>query len=212
MQERPAPPPDLDAAAIEAALPDFMGTYLQTPPPFSAKKIGGVPAYKLARRNKPVVVAPVTVTVHGLTLERYDQGLARLRVVSSSGFYVRSLAHGLGERLGCGAHLEALRRTRAGEFTLDQAVTLDDLERLGAGAAARMVAMSSLLPLLPRVVVTEGGARRAAHGNALTPRDLAAPLGSLDGSRVRVLDPDGTLLGIAEPTGDGAFAPCRRLV
>jgi tRNA pseudouridine55 synthase len=153
----------------------------------------------------------VPVTVHGLTLEGYEQGLARLRVVCSSGFYVRALAHGLGERLGCGAHLETLRRTRAGDFTLDQAVPLDDLERLGPAAATRMIQMDALLPLWPRVIVTEGGARRAAHGNALTPRDLAAPLVS-SGPRVRVLDADGTLLGIAEPADGGLLHPVVVLV
>jgi tRNA pseudouridine55 synthase len=212
VRDLPPPPPGLDVAGIESALSDFRGTYLQTPPPFSAKKIGGVPAYKLARRNKPVAMAPVAVTVHRLTLERYEAGLARLRVVCSSGFYVRSLAHGLGERLGCGAHLEALRRTRAGEFTLDQAVPLEVIEELGPAAATRMVPMAALLPRLPPVVVTDAGARRAAHGNALTTRDLTDPLAAAAGSRVRMIDLDGTLLGIAEPTAGGVLRPVVVLV
>lgn len=208
----PRPPWDVDAARIEAALSDFTGTYLQTPPPFSAKKISGVPAYKLARRNQPVEIQPVQVTVRALTLEGYGQGLARLHVVCSAGFYVRSLAHGLGERMGCGAHLETLRRTRAGDFGLDRAIRLEDVEQLGPAAAAHMIPMGSLLPRLPPVVVNEGGARRAAHGNALAPPDLASPASIGTAPRVRVLDAEGTLLGIAEPTEGGLLHPVVVLV
>ena len=211
LTEPPGAPENVDAALVEAALANFTGTYLQAPPPFSAKKIGGVPAYKLARRNQPVDVRPVSVTVHSLTLERYENGLARVRVACSAGFYVRSLAHGIGETLGCGAHLEALRRTRAGDFRLDQAIPLDEVERLGPAAAARMVQMDALLPLLPPVVVNEAGARRAAHGNALAPADLAESPEAV-GSCVRVLDAEGTLLGIAEPTGSGLLHPVVVLV
>ena len=208
----PQPPGDVDAAGIDTALPAFTGSYLQTPPPFSAKKISGVPAYKLARRNKPVEIRPVQVTVRALTLQGYSDGLARVHVVCSAGFYVRSLAHGLGERMGCGAHLESLRRTRAGDFTLEHAVCLDDLDRLGTGAGRWIMPMSSLLPRLPLVVVTEGGAKRAAHGNALGPGDLAQPIRSEPGRRVRVLDGDGTLLGIAEPIDGGLLHPVVVLV
>ena len=119
------PSPRSTKRAVREALRAFEGTFLQTPPPFSAKKIGGTPAYKLARQDKPVEIKPVEVTVRELELRGYADGLADVRLVSSSGFYVRSLAHDLGQRLGCGAHLEGLRRTRAGEFTLDDAVALE---------------------------------------------------------------------------------------
>jgi tRNA pseudouridine55 synthase len=210
--EPPQMPAGVDAARIETALPAFTGSYLQTPPPFSAKKIGGVRAYKLARRNTPVEIRPIQVTVRALTLQAYSDGLARVHVVCSAGFYVRTLAHGLGERMGCGAHLESLRRTRAGDFTLEHAVSLDDLDRLGTGAGRWIVPMSSLLPRLPLVVVTDSGAKRAAHGNALGPGDLAQPIRSEPGRRVRVLDGDGTLLGIAEPIDGGLLHPVVVLV
>jgi tRNA pseudouridine55 synthase len=210
--EPPRPPEDIDPARIGAALGDFTGTYLQAPPPFSAKKLAGVPAYELARRNQPVEVRPVRVTARSLTLERYENGLVRVRVVCSAGFYVRSLAHGVGQALGCGAHLETLRRTRAGDFRLDQAIGLDEVERLGPAAASHMIAMRSLLPLLPPVVVNEAGARRAAHGNALAPADLAEGSAAGVASCVRVLDAEGTLLGIAEPTGGGFLHPVVVLV
>ena len=211
-QPPPPAPAGIDGGQIEAALGRFTGTYFQSPPPFSAKKIGGTPAYKLARRNQPVDIRPVEVTVSALRLEGYDNGLARVRVACSAGFYVRSLAHDLGELLGCGAHLETLRRTRAGDFTLSHAVALGDVERMGIEAAARMIPMSSLLPLLPPVVVNEEGARRAAHGNALAPGDLAqnAPAGVAP--RVRVLDAQGTLLGIAEQASGGLLHPVVVLV
>lgn len=208
----PRAPHDLDAKTIEALLPDFTGTYLQTPPPFSAKKIAGVPAYQLARRNQRVEIPPTRVTVHSLSLESYENGLARLRLTCSAGFYVRSLAHGLGERLECGAHLESLRRTRAGDFTLDHAVTLEDLERMGPAAGARLIPMGDLLPLLPPVVVNEAGARRAAHGNALAPEDLAKTTLTPAATRVRVLDEEGTLLGIAERISGGLLHPVVVLV
>jgi tRNA pseudouridine55 synthase len=206
------PPEDVDAAAIEALLPGFTGAYLQMPPPFSAKKISGVPAYKLARRNQRVEIQPVPVSVRELTLESYAGGLARLHVVCSAGFYVRTLAHELGERLGCGAHLETLRRTRAGAFGLDRAMPLEQLEQLGPAAAAHMLPMGSLLPALPPVVVNERGARRAAHGNALTPADLTSPAAASAGGRIRILDADGSLIGIAEPTEGGLLHPVVVLV
>jgi tRNA pseudouridine55 synthase len=96
---------------VEEAVAAFRGTFEQMPPPFSAKKVGGVPAYKLARRQKPTALSPVSVRVHALELLGFEEGVIRVRVHTSPGFYVRSLAHDLGARLGCGAYLEALRRT-----------------------------------------------------------------------------------------------------
>ena len=208
--------PDEAVMAIEpdvlaCLLDDFRGTFWQTPPPFSAKKVGGTPAYRLARAEKPVELKPAKVTVHSLELLSCGDGLARLRIVCSSGFYVRSLAHEIGRRLGCGAYLLALRRTRAGEFTLAEASALDCLESEGPNAMAHLVPMSALLPLLPTVVVNERGARRAAHGNALAPEDISGATGT-DASRVRVFDAEGTLLGIAESIAGGLLHPVVVLV
>ena len=201
----------LRTEALGPLLDDFRGTYWQTPPPFSAKKIGGTPAYRLARADRPVELKPVRVTVHALEVLSCAGDLVKLRIVSSSGFYVRSLASELGKRLGCGAYLDGLRRTRAGAFTLENAVALDDLERGAAGATAHLVPMDALLPFLPPVVVNDRGARRAAHGNALAPEDLSGlPAGPA--ARVRVLAADGTLLGIAEPRADGLLHPVVVLV
>jgi tRNA pseudouridine55 synthase len=209
--EPPRPPANLDHARIEAALLDYTGTYMQTPPPYSAKKIGGVAAHRLARRNAPVEIPATEVTVRSLTLERYEEGLGQVRVVCSAGFYVRSLAHGLGETLGCGAHLETLRRTRVGDFDLGQATPLEEIERLGTAWVSRLVPMRSLLPSMPSLVATEEGARRAAHGNELGPEHLSAPA-SAGAGRVRLFDREGTLLGIAAPMAGGILRPVVVLV
>jgi tRNA pseudouridine55 synthase len=209
--------PGLHESAIVDALPAFAGRYLQTPPPFSAKKIGGTPAYKLARERKPVDIRPVEVSVTEIELRSYASGLAEVRVVCSSGFYVRSLAHDLGQRLGCGAHLEGLRRTRAGEFTLDDAVSLEAIAVDGlAVAARRLIPMERLLAHLPAVVVSDLGAKRASHGGDLRPEDLArasaAPGGMSGGDRLRLLDGAGSLLGLAEPRANGLLHPVVVLV
>jgi tRNA pseudouridine55 synthase len=201
--------------AIAEALVEFRGTYSQMPPPFSAKKIAGTPAYKLARQQKPVELKPVQVTVKELELCGYADGVAELRLVCSSGFYVRSLAHDLGQRLGCGAHLESLRRTRAGAFEDADAVPLDTIVREGAVAAQRLIPLDRLLTELPSVVLTDDGVRRASHGNALGPQDLHPP--SPDGllaasTRLRLLNRHGGLLGIAEPVDGGFLHPLIVLV
>jgi tRNA pseudouridine55 synthase len=202
--------------AFREALPEFSGTYWQVPPPFSAKKIRGTPAYLLARLQKVVEIKPVQVTVRALEVLHYADDLATLRVVCSSGFYVRSLAHDLGQRLGCGAHLESLRRIRAGEFALDQSVPLRTIQEEGADAVARFVPMTMLLSRLPHVVVNERGARRAAHGNALAAEDLwdaerTVPPSAAPGP-IRVLDVDGALLAIGEPGASGLLQPVVVLV
>jgi len=210
----PPPAPPVEAAQVEEALAAFRGTFEQMPPPYSAKKIGGVPSYKLARKNTPAELSAVQVTVRSLTLLGLEGGIVRLRILASPGFYVRSLAHDLGAKLGCGGHLEALRRTRAASFGLDLAVALDDLEAGAEAVAARTIPLEALLPEVPAVRLTERGAKRASHGNFLSPEDLAEtgtdPLPP--GTRVRLFDGAGRLLGIAESGPDGLLRPSIVLV
>ena len=212
----PPPAPDVTRGAVEQALEEFRGRYLQAPPAYSAKKIDGVAAYRLARRNKPVQPAPVSVHVSELILLDLLDGLARLTVTASAGFYVRSLAHELGARLGCGAHLEGLRRTRAGAFGVDQATPLDVIEAEGSRAAERLLPMNGLLPDLPAFVLTEAGARRASHGNEIKPEDIVPPAPGTVGTSlqgpIRLLDGSGRLLGIAREAGKGALRPAVVLV
>jgi tRNA pseudouridine55 synthase len=203
------------ADAIRAVLPRFTGRLLQQPPPFSAKKIAGTPAYELARRNAPVAIKPVEVHVRDLELQQYSDGAADLRLVCSSGFYVRSFAHELGALVGCGAHLEALRRTRAGAFGVDHAHPLGDVIGGGRAAAARVLPMERLLTDIPAAVLNDNGLRRASHGNTLTLGDFelqgAAALPA-PGSRLRLIDGAGRLIGIAEATPGGLLHPSIVLV
>jgi tRNA pseudouridine55 synthase len=201
---------------VREGLAAFRGTYWQVPPPFSAKKVAGTPAYLLARLQKGVELKAVEVTVQELELIAFADGLVTVRVVSSSGFYVRSLAHDLGRQLGCGAHLESLRRIRAGEFRQEQAVPLSVIQEERTAALSRLLPVEGLLSRLPHVVVNERGARRAAHGNALAADDLrdadrTIPPGAGTGP-VRVLDVDGALLAIGQPALGGLLQPIVVLV
>ena len=195
----------IDLSRLDGALGEFRGTYLQTPPAFSAKKVSGKPAYELARSGASPELKPVQVTVTALEVLEQGERRASLRVVCSSGFYVRTLAHELGRRLGCGAYLAALRRTRAGTFTFADAVPLDVLEHEGVAAAPRLIPLERLLPAIPSVVLTEDGVRRALHGNILPPSAHESDLPLT--ARVRLLDAAGQLVGIAEMEPGGLLHP-----
>jgi tRNA pseudouridine55 synthase len=204
------PSTDLPGAAeVVAALPRFVGTYEQLPPTHSAKKVDGHRAYDLARQARPVALKPVEVTVRDL--ERLDGGpdWIRLRVTASSGFYVRALARDLGAALGCGGHLEALRRVRSGVFDVANAIGLDEAERLGRDLEARLVSPAAALPDLPAVQVTEQGLKRVLHGNPVGPEQVEGrfipPAGTTRGP-VRVLAADGRLVALAQARG-GALHP-----
>jgi tRNA pseudouridine55 synthase len=200
----------LQAEEVDRVLQTFLGTYPQLPPPYSAKKVDGVRAYKKARRNEPVELKVVQVTVRELEVvaQETDPALLRLRIVCTAGFYVRSLAQDLGQLLGCGAHLEALRRTRAGPFSVADAMTLDAIEAAGPGIEGRLVDLNTLLGDMPAVTLTEEGLRRAGNGNTLGPAHLLAtvPEGPPNG-HVRVLDASGGLVSVAETGPDGLLHP-----
>jgi tRNA pseudouridine55 synthase len=120
----------LRAADVEALAARFRGVIEQIPPPFSAKKIKGVPAYKLARQQKEVILKPVQVEIKEFEILAVDADRARFRARVASGTYMRSVAHDMGRELACGAHLESLRRTSVAEFTLEDAHTLDEVANL----------------------------------------------------------------------------------
>jgi tRNA pseudouridine55 synthase len=147
----------LDPVVLEAALERFRGEFLQTPPPVSAKKIGGRPAYELARKNLPVELKPVSVTVHALEVLEREGCEVKVRVHCSAGTYVRSIAHDVGQAVGCGAFLKALRRLASGDFKIEQARTLDELAVLaGEGRLHEaLLPASGLLPEFPAEMVDE---------------------------------------------------------
>jgi tRNA pseudouridine55 synthase len=156
----------------------FHGELDQMPPVFSAKKIDGVPAYKLARAGKDVPVKTARITIHGFELLRLEGDTASFAMHVSAGGYVRSVAHELGELAGCGAHLSSLRRTQAGLCTLEQAITLDSLKRLSvAEIEARLPHPRTLLPEIPSVTVDEQMAGRIRNGMQVNlPEFSDAPL------------------------------------
>ncbi len=159
----------------------FRGVMEQLPPVYSAKKIGGVPAHKLARAGAAVPVKPARIVLHGFALHALDGDEASFTMRVSAGGYVRSVAHELGQAAGCGAHLSALRRTHAGDFGLEHCVTTEELKSLagedGAAIARRLVHPRRLLERMPAVTVDEQMAGRLRNGMQVNiPEFSAAPL------------------------------------
>ena len=144
----------------------FHGEIDQVPPVYSAKKINGVPAHKLARSGADVPVKAARITIHEFQLHALDGDEATFTMKVSAGGYVRSVAHELGQSAASGAHLSALRRTQAGPFTLEQAITVDELKSLPTAAAieARLPHPRTLLPEMPSVTVDEQTAGRIRNG------------------------------------------------
>jgi len=193
-----APINNLTRDQIDAVVGSLTGRYLQTPPSFSAKKIDGDRAYDLARRNQAVQLEPVEVTAVTIDVLEWSGADLRVRIVCSAGFYVRSLAQAIGERLGTGAHLASLTRTRSGEFSIDSAVSLETVDRRPEEAAAKVVPLAQLLPGFPAISLTPEGAALAARGGFLGGAHLTGSQGMPQTGRVRLLHPDGHLVAIAE--------------
>ena len=192
-----AQPVDLTRERLEDLLPAFRGELHQTPPPISAKKIDGVPAYKLARKSQPVDLDPVTVNVYEFDLRDLEGDRARIFVRCSAGTYIRSLAHEIGQAVGVGAHIEALRRTAMGEFTLDMAHTLEDLADLKAAGRfpEALLAPERVLPEIPAERVDQITATQILHGRDFRVSPFSRGKGA---KRIKAIDPEGRLVAIAE--------------
>jgi tRNA pseudouridine55 synthase len=185
---------------VEDVLRSMVGDQLQVPPAFSAKKVGGQRAYAMARRAEPVALQPVAVTVTSADLIEFSGATARVMLGCSAGFYVRSFAHALGEQVGTGACLDALRRTGSGPFDIADAVTLEDVQRDPAAAASRAIPLDRLLLDLR---LTDEGRSRISHGRDVDlahvwPEDTAC-LEPRPAEWVRLLDSDGRLLALGTP-------------
>jgi len=216
--------PTLDRAVLEKLASDSVGRFQQTPPAFSAKKIKGRPAYELARKNEPVELKSVEVELFEFRLKEIDGHIARFVIECSSGTYIRSLAHEMGQKLGCGAHLAEIERTAVGEFSLEQAVKLEELAQAARAGkfADYLIRLENLLPNFPRVNVLPVVERRVRHGTKfnvmlaqLQPGRSEPPPGAtsqLDGGeprppRLRVFSQQNSLIAIAEAVVPRTYQP-----
>ncbi|HLH40209.1 MAG TPA: tRNA pseudouridine(55) synthase TruB [Bryobacteraceae bacterium] len=193
----PETPVVLDRDIVEAALSRFRGEFMQTPPPVSAKKIAGKPAYELARKNQIVELKPVAVEVYSLDVVRVEGNEAEVRVHCSAGTYLRGVAHEVGQILGCGAHLKSLRRTASGDFKIEAARTLEQLAEIGAAGKLQevLIPAAQLLPEFPMEMVDAITAGQIRNG-----RDFrVSPFQGRRGSRyVKAVTPQGDLIAIGE--------------
>jgi tRNA pseudouridine55 synthase len=216
--------PALDAALLEKFAAERIGRFEQMPPPFSAKKVKGRPAYELARKKQPVELKAVEVELFEFKLTEIEGSIARFVIECSSGTYIRALAHEMGQKLGCGAHLAEIERTAVGEFSLEQAIPLEELaEAKTAGKFGDcLIRLEHLLPNFPRVNVLPVIEKRVRHGSKfnisiaqIQPGRVEPPPGAtmqLDGGepkapRLRVFNQQEKLIAIAEAVVPRTYQP-----
>ncbi len=188
---------------VRACAEFFHGEMEQMPPAFSAKKVDGKPAYKSAREGKPVALKPARITIVRFEITAFSGDCAEFVMSVSAGGYVRSVAHEMGERLGCGGHLASLRRTQAGPFTLADALSFEELGNLPNAEALEehLPHPRSLLPGLPSVGADEVTAGRIRHGGAVNlPEFSSAPL-------VKIFSGQRELLAIGKRVAGTLFQP-----
>lgn len=188
---------------LQVAAAKFRGELQQVPPPFSAKKIAGVPAYKLARKDQPVELKAVAVTVHEFELLGLNGDRASFRARVSSGTYIRSIAHELGRELGCGAHLSALRRTQVAEFGVAEMRSFEELEAAIASGRLEevMVHPRKILPGMPSVSATEENAAWIRNGRAVNLPEMSSA------RLVKVFAGQRDLIAIAQRVAGTLFHP-----
>jgi tRNA pseudouridine55 synthase len=188
-----------------AACRGLTGEILQLPPAFSARHVSGKRLYEWARQGVTVAGPPARVTVYALDVLEVREEEIELDVRCSPGTYVRALARDLGQALGCGAHLAALRRTRSGGFGLEDSVAWDEI---GEGCLSRIRPLDGLLPELPSVSLTREGRDIVRHGGTVCRRHVAGAFPDPTVARVRLLDSDGRLLALGVPwTEEGGLRP-----
>ena len=222
--QAPDTAPMLDAAMLEKLAAERIGRFEQMPPSFSAKKVHGRPAYELARKKQPVELKPVEVELFEFKLMEIEGSIARFVIECSSGTYIRSLAHEMGREVGCGAHLAEISRTAVGEFSLEQAIPLEELaEARRAGKFADyLIRLDNLLPNFPRTNVLPIIEKRVRHGSKFNisiaqiqpGRAERAPGATmqLDGGepkapRLRVFSQQDKLIAIAEAVVPRTYQP-----
>ncbi|MHB8655122.1 MAG: tRNA pseudouridine(55) synthase TruB [Terriglobia bacterium] len=205
----------LNRHLLEEVFRDYTGRIMQTPPPYSAKRVGGTRAYKLARRNLPVQLAPVEIEIYALELVNIDGDRAHFSVECSGGTYVRSLAHDIGRKLGCAAHLSDLRRTGVAEFTDRRAITLEQLDLAAKEDRLEscLVPLEALLPGCPEFLVRGRDEKSIRHGHSFQlPQALRPGRGEQPGqtsavSILKILTPEHRLIAIARHVSGSIYHP-----
>jgi tRNA pseudouridine55 synthase len=185
---REAPPADL-RSAIESAAVNFRGLIQQLPPMHSAVKVKGQPLYKYARSGQEVEREARTVHIETLEVLECGDDAARIRVICSGGTYIRTLAHDIGQTLGCGAYLAGLVRTRVGRFQLDRAVDIAESQ------SSDLIPLAEALPPLPLIQLTEEQTHSVREGRAIHVSE------TVDGPLAALLEPDGNVFSVARVTG-----------
>lgn len=199
-------PVDVDAGMIDEVLRRLAGFSDQVPPMHSAVRVAGKRLYQLAREGIEIERAARRIEISALRREAFEERTLVISVTCSKGTYVRTLAMDIGRALGCGAYLVGLRRTAVGPFTLEEAATLEELERLGVeGARSRLLPLEVLVAGLPRVEGSAEDALRFTQGQVLERE------GFLPGTEAAVFGPDGRFLGVGRCEAPGCLAPLRLL-
>jgi tRNA pseudouridine55 synthase len=216
--------PQLDRAQLEVFATESMGRFRQMPPQFSAKKVHGRPAYELARKHLEFELKPAEVEVFEFRLNEIAGSIARFTIECSSGTYIRTLAHDMGKKLGCGAHLREICRTAVGEFSIEQAIVIEEIASAARDGKLKdlIIPLENLLANYPRANVLPVLEKRVRHGgkfNVMTsqvqPGHLELPPGAtthLDTdtnqpSRLRVFSQESKLLAIAEAVVPRIYHP-----
>ena len=196
---------NVDQRQIEKALESFTGTISQLPPMYSAVKQGGQALYKLAREGKEVERSPREVTVYRIDLLNFDGEYLELEILCSKGTYVRTIAHDLGQMLDCGAHVVELRRLGVGDFRIDEAVALEDVEDLQSPEEVEQLLfpVDEALLGLPDVTLTSLATHYLLQGQPVTVRHGQEP------GLVRLYNEENAFLGMGEVLDDGRVAPKR---
>jgi tRNA pseudouridine55 synthase len=184
---------------LNELLQRFTGEIEQTPPVYSALKYKGVPLYKLARKGTPIQKSPRQVTVYGLNIVDIQLPLIRLEIQCSAGTYIRTLAADIGQALGCGAHLKALRRVASSGFSLDAAFTLSEIKHLADSQQIgnHLINPTDALKDFPQWVADDALARKIHHGQRIALRDLPGNLLNPEGY-LKIINPSGELLAVLE--------------
>jgi len=222
--EGPDTAPALAHEVLQRLAAESLGRFEQVPPVFSAKKVHGRPAYELARKQQAVELKPVTVQLFEYRLTEIEGPVARFSIECSSGTYIRSLAHDMGQKLGCGAHLSEITRTAVGEFSLEQAIDIEELAQAAREGKfeSRLIVLENLLSSYPRTNVLPVQEKKVRHGGKFNVLPSQVQAGRLElppgattqldadgpqAPRLRVFGQQNKLIAIAEAVVPRTYQP-----